>query len=224
MRLSEWLDTRQGTTAIIGSGGKTTLMHKLGAELAEHSRVILCTSTHIRPSPTVLNMVSPTEVELESALAEHGIVCIGSCTADGKFTAPELSFEILCRHADYVLCEADGSRGLPLKAHLLNEPVIPSVANNVIAVIGLSGLGRPVRVAAHRAERYAMLAGMGIDEAVEPYHAARVLNKEALHDMVFINQADEAERIVQAKQLQAELDTRCVIGSLKEGILYACSD
>ena len=47
MKLSEALDVRPGVTAIIGGGGKTTLMECLAAELAAQARVIVCTTTHI---------------------------------------------------------------------------------------------------------------------------------------------------------------------------------
>ena len=45
---TEALGIVPGITAIIGGGGKTSLMNRLAAELsAAGSRVIICTSTHI---------------------------------------------------------------------------------------------------------------------------------------------------------------------------------
>lgn len=46
--------------------------------------------------------------------------------------------------ADYTLVEADGSKGLPLKAHAPHEPVIPPQSNQTILVLGAEGLGRTV--------------------------------------------------------------------------------
>ena len=47
MNLSEALQIRPGVTAIIGGGGKTTLMERLAHELSGKARVIVCTTTHI---------------------------------------------------------------------------------------------------------------------------------------------------------------------------------
>ena len=49
MKLSELLNIQPGVTAIIGSGGKTTLIKTLGRELAEEHSVLLTTTTKIMP-------------------------------------------------------------------------------------------------------------------------------------------------------------------------------
>ena len=53
MELSQALRVRPGVTAIIGGGGKTTLMEHLAAELSREARVIVCTTTHILPEKTM---------------------------------------------------------------------------------------------------------------------------------------------------------------------------
>ena len=47
MDFSKLLGLRPGVTAVIGSGGKTSLLRRLAAELP--GTVLLCTTTHIRP-------------------------------------------------------------------------------------------------------------------------------------------------------------------------------
>ena len=49
MELAKALDVRKGVTAIIGAGGKTTLLLALARELAQAARVIVTTTTHIYP-------------------------------------------------------------------------------------------------------------------------------------------------------------------------------
>ena len=44
MTLSQLLDIRPGVTAVIGGGGKTTLLRTLGGELAGQHPVLLCTT------------------------------------------------------------------------------------------------------------------------------------------------------------------------------------
>ena len=48
MEIAPLLNIVRGVTAIIGSGGKTTLLYTLAEELKEKGSVIICTTTHIR--------------------------------------------------------------------------------------------------------------------------------------------------------------------------------
>ena len=144
---------------------------------------------------------------------------MGTPCGDGKFGPPEQSWAELCELADYVLVEADGSRGLPLKAHLSHEPVLPQEAGQVIAVLGLTGLGRPIAEAAHRPERYAGLAGCAPEDIATPERATRVLETEALHTRVLLNQADAAD----GTALLARLHCPAVLASLRKGEIVSCS-
>ena len=128
MKLQKALEIQPGVTAIIGGGGKTTLMECLAEELSAQARVIVCTTTHIHPEQNMPCLVSPSEAEVEAELARTHCVCVGSASESGKFSAPELTFRTLCALADYVIVEADGSKRLPLKAHAAHEPVIPPEA------------------------------------------------------------------------------------------------
>ena len=49
MQLRRMLGIQPGLTAIIGGGGKTTLLYALARELSQTARVIVCTTTHILP-------------------------------------------------------------------------------------------------------------------------------------------------------------------------------
>ena len=129
MELAKALDVRPGVTAIIGGGGKTTLMECLAEELSAQARVIVCTTTHIYPEQNMPCLVSTSEAEIAAELARTRCVCVGSVSESGKYSAPELPFRTLCALASYVIVEADGSKRLPLKAHAPHEPVIPPEAN-----------------------------------------------------------------------------------------------
>lgn len=115
MKLQKALEIQPGVTAIIGGGGKTTLMECLAEELSAQARVIVCTTTHIYPEQNMPCLVSPSEAEVEAELARTHCVCVGSASESGKFSAPELTFRTLCALADYVIVEADGSKRLPLR-------------------------------------------------------------------------------------------------------------
>ncbi len=213
--LSELLRISPGITAIVGSGGKTSTLYRLAEELVDRGQVICTTTTHIFPPahmPLALN-----REELVSALARYPCVCTGSPAEGGKLTAPALSMDELSALARYVLVEADGARGLPLKAHLPHEPVIPAQAGRTILVVGLTGLGQPVRTAAHRYERFCALSGLTPEDAVTPRTLARVLLREGLGDMVFLNQAEEAAALRDAAAIAKELSLPVLAGSLRKG-------
>ena len=125
--------------------------------------------------------------------------------------------------ADYVLVEADGSAGLPLKAHAPHEPVIPAEAARTILVVGASGFGRPIREAAHRPERYAALAGCDIETAVTLEIAARVLRVEGLGDLVLVNQAETPEARENARKMAENLPLPVCAGSLRRGEIVCVS-
>lgn len=123
MKICEQLHIIKGVTAVIGSGGKTTLLRILAEELS--GTVILTTSTHILPFAGIPLLVTDDIEQVRRALALHRVICMGTPAAEGKLTAPALPFSVLADAADYVIVEADGSKRLPLKAHASHEPVIP---------------------------------------------------------------------------------------------------
>lgn len=220
MSLSALLAIRPGVTAVIGGGGKTTLLSVLGRELSAQGRVALCTSTKIFPFPGL--PCAQTAEEL-ARLAGERLICTGTEVPDtGKLTVPPVPIAQLARAFDYVLVEADGSAGRPLKAHAPHEPVIPPEAGNVILVVGASGFGRSVREAAHRPERYAALAGAGLEEPVSPAMAAAVVRAEGLHDRVYINQAETPFRLADAKRFAQYMDCPVLAGSLQREEYQIC--
>ena len=200
------LDIHPGVTALIGAGGKTSLLYRLAQELSAEHSVIVATSTHIFPPDHIPCVLRTGKV--------RGAVCVGTPCENGKLTAPEQSFEELARLADFVLVEADGAGRRPLKAHETHEPVIPQNANQVICVVGASGIGAPVEEAVHRPAVFTRLSGQTF---ATPEAIAAVLTKEALHDRVLINQADSPQRLAAAKELAALLTCPVTVASLQKG-------
>ena len=151
------LGVTQGLTAVIGSGGKTSLLYELAEELRPCGTVLLATTTHIMKPPQY--PFAETAEQLAAAMAAEGVACAGSFTPEGKLTAPD--FDGWQQAADFVLVEADGSKRLPAKAHETWEPVLPSQRTRTICVVGASAFGQPIRQAAHRPAIFARLAGVG---------------------------------------------------------------
>lgn len=210
MLFSEALEIRPGLTAVMGSGGKTSLVCRLADELFRRAR-------HHRDLDAYAAGPCPAGARRHRCArhARHR----GNTVRRRQIRSAEQSWAELCALADYVLVEADGSRGLPLKAHLSHEPVLPQEAGQVIAVLGLTGLGRPIAEAAHRAGALCRLAGCTPEDIATPERAARVLEAEALHTRVLLNQADAAD----GTALLARLHCPAVLASLRKGEIVSCS-
>ena len=221
MELAELLDIRPGVTAVIGGGGKTTLLRTLGEELSRAHTVLLCTTTKIFPFPDL--PCARTAAELERLRREHRLLCAGTEVPDtGKLTAPETSMAALAERFDYVLVEADGAAGRPLKAHAPWEPVVPAEAGQTICVVGASGFGRPIAEAVHRPERYAALAGVPVTAEVTPETEAAVLAVEGLHTKIYVNQVETLWDLADARALAALLDCPVLAGSLHRKEYFPC--
>ena len=203
--LNEFFDIRPGITALIGGGGKTSTMYALSEELRKKGSVIVCTSTHILCPPQY-----PFRPLLSAKLAFGEVISTG--IFDGhKLSIPEQSFDELTQFADYVLVEADGSRQLPLKAHASHEPVIPKETNKVIVVIGIDGLGKPIKDVAHRPELYAAIVHADVDTTVTEDMIRDVVYTYTRCDGIVINKADDPEAFEKALELAALFDVPVAI-------------
>lgn len=217
MKLAPLLKIEKGVTAIIGSGGKTTLLRTLSGELS--GRVLLCTSTHFQGYADLPTVLDPTEADLRKALAAHSIVCAAGRSPTGKLVDCGLPYETLADLADFVLVEADGSRRRPLKAHARHEPVIPPCTRQVLCVVGLSGLHRPVSEVVHRPELFCPLVGCTPEDEATPERVARALVQEHLADTYFLNQTESGSALQDAKIIASHLKPHgfsVVAGSQRE--------
>ena len=137
--------------AIVGSGGKTTLLKKLAAAYrAEGKRVFATTSTHMFLEEGML--LTDDADAIIAALREDGCVLAGIADGQKIRALSKETFEKVCSHADVVLVEADGSRQRPLKFPNTAEPVIPPNTDEIIVVCGLYAIGQKAKDVCHRLE------------------------------------------------------------------------
>ena len=228
-----------GITAIIGSGGKSTLLKTLGLELMRAGgRVLLCTTAHMFPVAGV--PWDGSSRRLDASPWKPGTLHVPGCTCEacaglvrgsicqagaldpetGKLSAPAEPLDQLAQRFDYVLAEADGSKRLPLKAHAAWEPVIPAATANVVWVVGASGLGKPINEAVHRPELFCERCACEPTDIATPERVAQVLNAEmqALGlstARVMLNQADTLADPTMADRFEAALGRPLIATSLK---------
>jgi molybdenum cofactor cytidylyltransferase len=158
MKISQALNIQKSeVVAFVGAGGKTTAMFRLADELVEQGwRVITTTTTRlahdeINRAPQQIGVGQAMRVaDMLSQQVERyrHVFVFSKLQPDQKVHGfrPAWIDDHLAHASfvDSVLVEADGSRRLSMKAPLPNEPVIPSSADVVVPVAGLSVLGQPL--------------------------------------------------------------------------------
>lgn len=218
MRISDLLQIKKGVTSIIGGGGKTSLMLTLAKELQEKGTVIICTTTRIY-KPSNITLIAPdSEEKIVAALAGERILCVSEgLYSNGKLTPPSLPISRLRDLADYVICEADGAKYLPLKAHASHEPVIPDESDQTILVIGIDGIGKAIKEVCHRPEIYSRLADVNEESVVTPEIAMKVVKLEGLGTRILINKVETDEQLEIARKMCELSLVPVVAGSLLKG-------
>lgn len=209
--------------ALVGGGGKTTTLFTLA---------------HEYPAPVIVAATAHMAIE-QLTLTDQHIVVEDSAPIDVPrlagltfFTGPpqrgaagqttglspqamQRVFELANQHHAPLFIEADGSKCRPLKAPAEHEPPIPDFVEAVIYVVGLSGLGQPLKAEqVHRVERYAALSGLSINETITGEAMARVLRSPmgglknvpaTARRIALLNQADTPELQAQAQALARQL-------------------
>jgi molybdenum cofactor cytidylyltransferase len=187
--------------ALVGGGGKSTMLFALGTELAAAgNRVILTTTTKMGreqalAAPSVC-WSADTNCAID-ALDGPGPVMLVTAGDDHKVTGPTphvVDRLFTATDADYVVVEADGSRGRPLKAPADHEPVIPTRTTTVVILMGIDAIGRPLAAAAHRVERAMDLTGLPADHVMTAADCARVIT----HPDGILRSCPPASRVVVA--------------------------
>ena len=202
--------------ALVGAGGKTTLLFALAEEARSGGKkAIVTTSTHIRRPDHFF--ITDDDIEgLSAALADQGIAVVGSGDPGRKLcSAPETFMAQAAGLADVVFIEADGSRMLPVKAPAAHEPVLRGDEQLVIAVAGMSALGRPIAEVCHRSERVTAILGKEPSDTLVPADIAVLLSHpEGGRKLVparfaaVLNQVDTGEQLHAAELCAALLQQR----------------
>jgi probable selenium-dependent hydroxylase accessory protein YqeC len=208
---------------LVGGGGKTTALFRLGRELLSIGKsVVVTTTTHIfAPGPeadleTVLGSFDDTGLtESRAALARGHLPVLGTrLTPDGKLAgvAPEVVDQLAAQSdITHVVVEADGSAHKPFKAPMDYEPVVPSSTTLLIAVVGVDALGQRLDADhIHRPQRVAELSGAALGEplAAEAIAAVLVHPLGPLRDapptarsLILLNKADTKEGLAAAGRI-----------------------
>ena len=221
--------------SVIGAGGKSSLLKKIGQELVNlNLKVIITTTTKIEPFPNtglvlLKDRGQDIREELTYMLDEFKIVMV----AKDRYKEDRLvgvNTEIVRKfkkYANIVLVEADGARQRPFKTHMPHEPVIPAATDTVIMVIGSEIVHQPLNdQTVHRAELFAKKWNMALGAKLTRKIIAKELLSTAGYTRkipltsnvaIFINKTDL--NLDRAKSLAEYLMKKCdypiFLGSIK---------
>ena len=199
----DFLAGRNRIVSLVGGGGKSTLMYFLATTCAKQGkRVLVTTTTNIfQPADAVY---ARDQQEIQNLWDQGSIAVIGTpISGKGKFQEPDTDLlRWAMDRADIVLVEADGSKHRPIKVPRDGEPVILPECDTVLAVMGLSAIGQPLRNVAFRLPDVTRLLGVEEDHILTEEDAARILSssfggRKGVGDRKFcvvLNQCDDGPR------------------------------
>lgn len=169
------LNDNKSVISICGGGGKTTTLFYL-AGLLQNKKVLVTTTTRILfPEPSDLYdiIIKKDSTDFLRHLNENtckNVIVFGSSTSSDsrKLAGCTKSFiEEVKHYFDYILIEADGSAGRPVKAPAAHEPVISESTDVYIGVIGLDCLGKKAdKQFVHRPELFSLIRNKNENEII----------------------------------------------------------
>lgn len=211
---------RQARLALVGAGGKTSSLFRLGRELAragdpESPSVWLSATAHLSTDQLAyanrhveLNSLSDfshfLDTRTDGVILFTGPPVEKNRTAGVSFPILDEVHKIAGENQIPIALEADGSRRLPIKAPAEHEPVIPDWVEQVIVVAGLSVIGKPLNHQwVHRPEIFSHLSGLALGDEVTPEALVAVLGSQSgglkgipdhARRILLLNQALSAEQ------------------------------
>jgi len=240
MLIGEALDLKERAfISLVGAGGKSTLFKRLAEELAlKNKRMILTTTTkmfswQLAPFVKKGNLIEFNDEKImednikkffyQNKNGEIGLVHHRIKEKEGeKISGPEPLYldkwweEDL---VDFILVEADGAAGRPVKAPASHEPVIPLSTTDLVGVIGIDALGLSLQEEnVFRSQIFSQLTGLNLGEKVGIGALAFLIcHPQGLFKGVppgcrrhlFINKAEDSNGLKMAEELTFEVLKIC---------------
>lgn len=214
---------------LVGAGGKSTLLRRLGEEwMALGLRGLLVTTTRLWrrqfeafPHPVLAPSLTDARAAVTRVRPGRPVMLAQALLpgeAKVRGIPPAWVDTLVAGNAlDAVAVEADGSRERPLKAPVGNEPLVPGSTTLFVTVVGWQGVGKPLTATwVHHPEQFGRLAGISPGVPVDVQAISRVLTHPAgglkgcppgVRRVVVVNQVDHQEALAEARQLAQEVLT-----------------
>lgn len=202
------------TAAVIGAGGKTSLLDILGRELSGFNLHVLVTSltkSEIDDSKQIFTFEDFRWEGLSRLFrANNPLYMMKSLGEGGKYIGYNSSELIpMLPECGVCLIEGDGARKLSLKAHTEDDPIVPDFADKLIIIAGADVVNTRLSDGlVHRPELFGERWGISGDSILNADLISEVLvsengyqqkNTAGIATTYFINKADNFP--VQAEEL-----------------------
>lgn len=223
--------------ATVGGGGKTTFGEYLATKALQGGRrAVVTTTTKIRAEKPYALFHDLAQKRGSPRVDQNGLMRVGRSISEDKLTS--LSFAevaALEKMFDFIVIEADGAKGRPLKYPSAREPVIPPFSDHTVVVAGLDSLGDRVDNRIFRWELLRDAAGVPGDALIDPelfegLFGARAMMKgvEPARCTILLNKWEACRHREQVVPLAKRLikktgAARVVISSLFLNIFYSVS-
>jgi probable selenium-dependent hydroxylase accessory protein YqeC len=209
-----FLNEKGHIISLVGAGGKTTLMFLMAKYCSDNGmKVLVSTTTHIM-KPTDGSFVD-NDIDKARILWNNGkYVTVGLDAPNGKISMlPQTKLDEFIKEADITFLEADGSKHMPIKVPAENEPVIIDKSDIVIAVCGMTCLGKPLKDVCFRLNQAEVFLGKSPTENIEKSDIVKILTSEngSRKDVgdrdyyMVLNQCDNEAITKQAEIIMAEV-------------------
>lgn len=219
--LSNIIGVRSGDiVAVIGAGGKHSLMSRLGQELEEDGRIVVLTSTtnlhrsgdSKSISTLMLKRCHNWPQQLTDELAQrHRIVLVDREWGPNMYRGinPSQIEQISAAAPEAViLIKADGARKRLLKMPAESEPVFGPQTDRCILVLSLAAIGKPFGPQyVHRLDRFTqrltqsdITAQTIVDAIIGPGGYAPRLPHTS-HNVLYLSHGDTPERLEAARHI-----------------------
>ncbi len=233
-----------GIVSLLGAGGKTSLMFLLAREIQAQGKTVLTTTTtkifYPESEQSALTVYTDqpiqwlTKKSQENKLPKHLTLALAPVSRNKlQGFMPETIDEIWqAGFFDWILVEADGAAGRPIKAPAEYEPVIPKQTNCSVAVLGLQGFKCPLNVNyVFRIEKFTLLTGRNKEETILLDDLMQLLTHNQgifkgtppiAEKVLYLNQADNLELVALGKKFAKKIFkenphflTRSAVGSTR---------
>ena len=231
MDLVSALDADDGTTCVVGAGGKKTTLAALATRL---DRAVVTATVRIPIFDDWVEEVvvtdDPVAVARERLTAEAGradgsgthgwpLGLVPERERDDRYRGYETAVVDALGELDVaVLVKADGARMRRFKAPADKEPQLPRTADTVVSIASVHAVGEPLSESlVHRVDEVAELTGLEPGETIRPADVAEVLASdrgglkdvpEAATAIPLLNMVDDADLEATAREVASEIHER----------------